>query len=80
MNASFACEAVNDLCMDEIEAIEERLQHHLRGRVRHLRLFIVPGGLILRGRASTYYAKQLAQQAVLEATVIPIVANEIDVP
>jgi hypothetical protein len=37
------------------------------------------GGLILRGLTTTYYAKQLAQHAVMEATAIPIVANEIEV-
>jgi hypothetical protein len=36
-------------------------------------------GLVLTGQASTYYAKQLAQHAVMEATALPILANEIDV-
>jgi len=39
----------------------------------------VNGELILRGRTRTYYAKQLAQQAVMEATALPIRANEIEV-
>jgi len=33
----------------------------------------------LRGRAKTYYAKQLAQHAVMEATDLPVLANEIEV-
>jgi hypothetical protein len=49
------------------------------GRVRDLRIELRGGGLILRGRACSYYAKQLAQQAVLEAGVLPLLANEIEV-
>jgi hypothetical protein len=39
----------------------------------------VDGGVILRGHSQTYYAKQLAQQAVMEATRLRILANEIEV-
>jgi hypothetical protein len=35
--------------------------------------------LVLQGQAHTYYAKQLAQHALLEATRLPIRANEIEV-
>jgi hypothetical protein len=35
--------------------------------------------LILRGRAHTYYAKQLAQHAVMEVIELRIVTNEIEV-
>jgi len=35
-------------------------------------------GLILRGRSRSYYGKQLAQHAVMEAVILPIVANEIE--
>jgi hypothetical protein len=37
------------------------------------------GGLVLRGRAHTYYAKQLAQHAVMDNHPLPILANEIEV-
>jgi hypothetical protein len=40
---------------------------------------IADKGLILCGRARTYYAKQRAQHAVMEATGLPILANEIEV-
>jgi hypothetical protein len=63
----------------EIERLETRMQSLLSGRVRNLRLVVHDGGLILTGQARTYYAKQLAQHAVLEATALPIVANEIQV-
>jgi hypothetical protein len=51
----------------------------LHGRVRHFRLAARGDGLVLTGHARTYHAKQLAQHAVMEATPLPIVANEIDV-
>jgi hypothetical protein len=49
------------------------------GRVRDLRLEVRGGGLVLAGRAPSYHAKQLAQQAVLEAGGLPLAANEIEV-
>jgi hypothetical protein len=59
--------------------LEAHVQCRLGGQVREFRLVVVDGGLILRGRAHTYYAKQLAQHAVMEATGMPILANEIEV-
>ncbi len=62
-----------------LDELEGRLQDELIGRVRDFRLVLCDGGLILRGRSSTYYAKQLAQEAVMRATNWPIVANDVDV-
>ena len=45
----------------------------------HFQLVVRDQGLVLRGHAHTYYAKQLAQQAVMETTSLPIQANEIEV-
>ena len=58
---------------------EARIQSRLAGRVREFRLILVESGLILRGRAHTYYAKQLAQHAVMKATGLRVVANQIEV-
>ena len=63
----------------EVEQLETHVQARLSGRVRHFRLVVRGCGLVLTGHAPTYYAKQLAQHAVMEATALPIVANEIDV-
>jgi len=63
----------------EMAQLEAHVQARLHGRVRHFRLVVCGGGLILTGRAPTYYAKQLAQHAVMEATALPILANEIEV-
>jgi hypothetical protein len=65
--------------LPELEQLETQVQSRLHGRVRHFRLTVRGGGLVLAGHARTYYAKQLAQHAVLEATALPILANEIDV-
>jgi hypothetical protein len=63
----------------EVETLETHVQSQLNGRVRHFRLMVRGSGLVLTGYARTYYAKQLAQHAVLAATVLPILANEIEV-
>ncbi len=60
----------------ELEAL---VQSRLGGQVRDFRLEVTEKGLILRGRAPTYYAKQLAQHAVMQATRLPILANAIEV-
>jgi hypothetical protein len=36
-------------------------------------------GVILQGSALTYYAKQLAQHAIMVAIQLPILANDIEV-
>jgi len=59
--------------------IEEHLRRRLTGRASHVQLTIHGDGLVLRGRTRTYYAKQLAQQAVMEVSELPIRANDIEV-
>ncbi len=59
--------------------LESHIQCRLGGHVHEFRLVVVDRRLILRGHAHTYYAKQLAQHAVMEATGLPILANEIEV-
>jgi hypothetical protein len=64
---------------DRTAEAEARVLCRLAGRVRDFRLVVRDEGLILRGQAHTYYAKQLAQHTVMEATELPILANEIEV-
>ena len=59
--------------------LEADVQSRLSGRVQQFRLVVRDGGLVLTGHARTNYGKRLAQNAVMEATALPIVANEIDV-
>ncbi len=59
--------------------LETRILSRLGGRVREFRLTAVDYGWVLRGRAHTDHAKQLAQHAVMGASDLPVVANEIEV-
>jgi hypothetical protein len=64
---------------DGATKLEAQIQGRLAGQVRGFRLVFAREGLTLHGLAQTYYAKQLAQHAVMEATALPILANEISV-
>ena len=61
------------------EEIAAQVLARLNGRVQELRLLVHEAGIILQGRTRTYYAKQLAQHAVMEATGLLILANQIEV-
>jgi hypothetical protein len=71
---------IQETSIDPAAAIAE-LEAHVRcrlgGQLRHFRLDVVEEGVVLRGLAHTYYAKQLAQHEVMRACGRPIVANEI---
>lgn len=73
-NKSFASGPIT-----EVERLEARVRAWLGGRVRDLRLLVRERGVVLQGRARTYYAKQLAQHAVMQAAQFRIQANEIEV-
>jgi len=62
-----------------LERIEEHVRCRLTGLLRDFQLVFRDKGLVLRGRVDTYYAKQLAQHAVMEASSLPIRANEMEV-
>jgi hypothetical protein len=62
-----------------MQQLEIHFQSRLNGWLQHFQLVDHGCCLILNGHAHTYYAKQFAQHAVLEATALPILANEIDV-
>jgi hypothetical protein len=63
-----------------LDQLSMRIRRQLVGRIRDFRLLHDGDGLVLRGFAPTFYAKQIAQHAVMEATSLPISANEIWVP
>jgi hypothetical protein len=46
-------------------AIRQRIESRLAGRVRELSVRIIGNKIVLEGKCSTYYTKQLAQHAVL---------------
>lgn len=70
---------VLDKSNNEMDQLENRVQARLSGRVHHFRLFLQDCGIVMRGLARTYHAKQLAQHAVMTETELPILANEIEV-
>ncbi len=67
----------DEITQECMSRLESTLQNRLSGRVRDLRLEIGDRGLVLRGRARTYHAKQLAQHGLMAETSLPLVANEI---
>src|SRR5436190_13140705 len=60
-----------------LDELETRVQGKLCGRIRELQLVLDDHGIVLRGFARSYHAKQLAQHAVMSETAVPILANEI---
>ena len=79
MNSICIEEDVDSTEQDEIDRLERKVRCRVTGSVRNFRLLVHADGLILLGHASTYYAKQLAQHAIMAATIVPILANEIEV-
>jgi hypothetical protein len=63
----------------EIDRIAAETGRMLRGRLTDLRIELREDGVVLRGTAQSFYAKQLAQHAVMSGTDLPIVRNEIEV-
>lgn len=77
---TLTCETCN--CFSEapeIDQLEACVRCQLSGRIRDFQVLSQDNGLVLKGHSRTYYAKQLAQHAVMEATELPILANEIEV-
>jgi hypothetical protein len=70
---------MNSIATDDVVQMQTRLQSILRGRVDNFRIVCQESGLILQGQATNFHAKQLAQQEVMNMTMLPILANEITV-
>jgi hypothetical protein len=64
---------------DGVAELEVHVQYQLSGRLQAFRLVVKGQGIVLRGHAHTYHAKQLAQHTVMGMTALPILANEIEV-
>jgi len=62
-----------------VVGLEAHVQHRVGGQLRHFHVLIQVEGLVPKGRARTYHAKQQAEQAVRKVTTRPIWANEIEV-
>jgi hypothetical protein len=68
---------------ERVEAAIARLEAQVQSRLgRHIGGLLIrreADGLVLRGQTRTYYAKQIAQHAVMEVSNLPILANQIEV-
>jgi osmotically-inducible protein OsmY len=67
---------VNPVVPGLISVLEAHVKHQLGGRVSHFQVLFDGKSLVLRGQTRSQYARQLAQQAVMEITDLTIVANE----
>jgi osmotically-inducible protein OsmY len=63
----------------ELDLLKAFVKQEVR-RLRNFEVEMLEGGVVLHGQAPSYYAKQLAQHAVMRATDVRILANEIVVP
>jgi hypothetical protein len=61
------------------EQIERLVRQRTTGLIRDLKIEVLPGEVLLTGRASTYYAKQLATHAALDACDHLTLTNDIEV-
>lgn len=71
--------AMDESLTDEFARIVRQVQSELGNRVLDFEVVVEADGLILRGRTTTYHAKQLAQHAVMRLARCRVIANEIDV-
>ena len=62
-----------------LEAIERAIRLRTSGQIRDLHVDLSDGELILTGRTSTYYTKQLATHAVLDLVDDLGLSNDIEV-
>ena len=63
------------------ERIEQAVQTRTGGRIRGLCVRVDEGDIIISGRTSTYYNKQLATHAAMDAAdeLLLLVVNEVEV-
>lgn len=62
-----------------VDRVERLVRQRTSGLVRGLRVELLPGEVVISGRTSTYYAKQLATHAALDACDHVTLTNDIEV-
>ena len=62
-----------------VEQVEQAILSRTGSRVRGLRIHYVDGCVIISGRTSTYYNKQLVTHAAMEVADDAHVMNEVEV-
>ncbi|HTI52328.1 MAG TPA: BON domain-containing protein [Planctomycetaceae bacterium] len=61
------------------DRIDRQVRQRTTGLIRDLKIEVLPGEVLLTGRAATYYAKQLATHAALDACDHLTLTNDIEV-
>jgi hypothetical protein len=64
---------------NDVNHLQVVIRNRIGRFVHDFELTLVKGGLLIRGKARTYYGKQMAQEAVMELTDLPIIDNSIQV-
>ena len=65
--------------LELLEQVEQAVQARTGGRIRGLRIHLDAGCLVVSGRTSTYYNKQLATHAVRDTVDDMTVQNQVEV-
>lgn len=65
--------------MDLVDQVEQAVQVRTGGRIVNLRIRLDEGCVIVSGRTSTYYLKQLATHAIRDAVDELTVQNDVEV-
>lgn len=61
------------------ELVEREVRSRTSGRIRGLEVRVADGQVVIRGRTSTYYAKQLVSHAAMDTAEQLCVMNEVEV-
>lgn len=61
------------------ELVEREVRNRTSGRIRGLEVRVTDGQVVIRGRTSTYYAKQLVSHAAMDTAEQLCVMNEVEV-
>ncbi len=61
------------------ERVEQEVRSRTSGRIRGLQVRVFDGQVVITGRTSTYYAKQLVSHAALDTVDQLCVMNEVEV-
>ena len=72
-----AAARLRSLSVDQWKLAEVRILQGFARQIHDFHIELLDDGLVLKGRTKTYYVKQKAQHAVMEATDLSIIANDI---
>ncbi len=70
-------------CFDSPQSLAELIERHVLsrtgGQIRSLRVEVINGEVVISGRTTTYYNKQLATHAARDAAENLVLTNQIEV-